>query len=949
MSEVADFTEQFDRCLMNEPAFCGAACPFGLDVRSFIKKIKQNRLSAAFQQYRDTVVFPAIVSKICDRPCESVCPLSGIDRAIDLRGLEEFVTSAYEYKEQESYNLPRKGKKIAVVGAGLSGLACALKLTQKKYDVEVFEAAGKIDETISSEIDLRFKNEEWTLKTGCRIESLDGLIETGYDAVYIATGERGNAFGLNDSVFGQCGPSEECLPAKTVPHTGAFEKFHSNRGGLHDLTADAGVCIIAGGALTGACDTYAIADGITAAAAIEAFFKTGILNTARPSDKTEMVLAPIHLERYKQNKNTAYENEAERCLVCRCDACMVYCDLPAYTVKWPPRIRDEVFATTLPGKAEVKATPAKRLINMDNLSGVFKDVCPVGIDMDGLLLAGRQSMHRQEKMPWAFHEFWLRDMEHANGETASLVIAKDVHDIANNESVIVNNESVIASEAKQSKAFAFFPGCQLGAASPALVQAAWDELLSLNDSVDTMPGHLAGLILKCCGAPVLWAGDEKLFEEVLVTIKKDWESLGKPTLVCACPSCMRIIDTYMPEIETISLYEVLPGTTAEKHSCSNMDCRAAEAALYDRISINDTEAARYDGRSTNERRNTPDDKRPWAVFDACAAARLPDGKKSDRLRNSVRMSAEAMGIKLLPLPIQENVPRCCGFGGQSELANPDFIKRVREDRTAESDLPFLCYCMNCREAFLKAGKESSHILELRYQKTGYESMRSPELSPSLRRVNRESLRSGLLRDARNDRADARNDSPSGFDLLFADGVIAKMDKNLILEDDVFAVIEHSIKTGEYVIYKETGLLSGTLVIGRTTYWVRFAEEKTAEKPVFTVFSAYTHRLAIEREAVWTDPRGDSGMVSANDAGESGMVSANDAGGSGTVSANDAGGSGFYCAKHDAELIETEAEFSYLGRFFKHNVLRCPVCGYVYITEELAGGRMREVEMALEDK
>jgi len=944
---------------MNEPAFCSAACPFGFDVRSFVEKVRQHRLSAAFKQYRDAVVFPGIVSKLCDRPCEKKCPLSGVDRAIDIRGLEELVTGTSEDKAPEAYNLPPKGKKIAVIGAGLSGLACALKLAQKKYEVEVFEAAAYIDESISEEINLRFKNEELILKTECTIDSLDGFFEAGYDAIYIATGTGGNHFGLcgnSDALKGTSDvPGETSgafLPAKTVPHTGASlkklgscESSHGSRGGLHDLAADAGVCIVSGGSLIGSEGVYAIADGIIAAASIEAFLKTGILNTERPSSKTEMVLAPIHLERYKQsvqnpqkmqkNINEAAAYEADRCLLCRCDACMTYCDLPAYTAKWPPRIRDEVFATTLPGKAEVKATPAKRLINMDNLSGVFKDVCPVGIDMDALLLAGRQSMHRQDKMPWAFHEFWLRDMEHANGEAASLVIA---------------------GKTKRSTALAFFPGCQLGAASPDLVKAAWDELLSMNDvllSANKEENLLAGLILKCCGAPALWAGDEELFMEVLGTIKKDWESLGKPALVCACPSCMRIFDTYMPEVETISLYEVLLDIKVLKQSNRDPDCRAADAARNDIAPVIASIA-----KQSGEGMNTRNDNGPWAVFDACAAARLPDTKKSERLRYSVRKIAEAMGIGLRPLPVQEEVPRCCGFGGQPELAGPNFIIEVREDRAAESELPYICYCMNCREAFLKAGKESLHILEMLYQGASEEGVRAPELSPSLRRANRELLRSGLLRSVRNDEGRACDDpsiviernnvtkqsaitgdeaGSTGFDLGFAEGVLTKMDKDLILTDDVRTVVEHTLRTGEYVIHPKGGLLNGSLVIGRTTYWASFTENctsftennaagrqtsKTEIEPRFTVTSVYTHRLAIVREAVWTDPRGDKYGDER---------------------------SGFYCAKHDTELIEMEAEFSYLGRFFKHMVLRCPVCGYVYIAEELARGRMREVEMALEDK
>ncbi len=56
-----------------------------------------------------------------------------------------------------------------------------------------------------------------------------------------------------------------------------------------------------------------------------------------------------------------------------------------------------------------------------------------------------------------------------------------------------------------------------------------------------------------------------------------------------------------------------------------------------------------------------------------------------------------------------------------------------------------------------------------------------------------------------------------------------------------------------------------------------------------------------------------------------------------------------CEHCNVEIVEMEAQFSYLGRAFRHKVGRCPVCGLVYIPEELARGRMREVEMTLEDK
>ncbi|MDO4176619.1 MAG: hypothetical protein Q4D99_03970 [Bacillota bacterium] len=56
-----------------------------------------------------------------------------------------------------------------------------------------------------------------------------------------------------------------------------------------------------------------------------------------------------------------------------------------------------------------------------------------------------------------------------------------------------------------------------------------------------------------------------------------------------------------------------------------------------------------------------------------------------------------------------------------------------------------------------------------------------------------------------------------------------------------------------------------------------------------------------------------------------------------------------CMKCDTNMEEMETTFSYLGRTFKHKILRCPSCGQVYVPEELAKGRMAQVESMMEEK
>ena len=59
--------------------------------------------------------------------------------------------------------------------------------------------------------------------------------------------------------------------------------------------------------------------------------------------------------------------------------------------------------------------------------------------------------------------------------------------------------------------------------------------------------------------------------------------------------------------------------------------------------------------------------------------------------------------------------------------------------------------------------------------------------------------------------------------------------------------------------------------------------------------------------------------------------------------------GWRCAKCDALLVPKKTTFSYLGMAFSHKALRCPKCSMVFITKELADGKMAEVEQMMEDK
>jgi len=485
-----------------------------------------------------------------------------------------------------------------------------------------------------------------------------------------------------------------------------------------------------------------------------------------------------------------------------------------------------VNATTLPGKAEIKATPARRLINMDNLSGVFETVCPVGIDMDGLLLAGRQSMHRQAKMPWSFHEFWLNDLEHADGESAALTLPYA-------KGTSFDRQVMTDHAALSGKPACFFPGCQIGASAPDLVLSVWKGLTQLAESGKL---NLKGLIARCCGVPAEWAGDEELFVAKLAAITHAWEELDKPVFILSCPSCMRVFEQHLPDIETKSIYEVL-AETGLPHPDGSVEARS-DAKAQD--AANDP-VARAPGT--------------WAVFDPCAAAQT---RRFQALRDSVRTLATTVGIGTAPLPLQESIPRCCGFGGQPDLADPEYAKYVALRRTEESDLPYLCYCSNCKDAFTKAGKKAKHILEILFPPAAPNPLHIPTVT--CRRQNRERLKSAL--------SGIEPQAEKGYDfaLEFTDELREKMNDDRILETDVYLTVSHMRRTGRSVFRPKTGTHSGSLRIGHTTLWVETGKSPNAwgvclagaygkdRKEIVPVVSVYSHRIAHVPEEVWNGVR-----------------------------------------------------------------------------------------------
>lgn len=729
-----------EHCLQNEPAFCTAACPFGLDVKDFIGKVQRGAFQAAYKAYMNTVGFPGIVAALCPEPCKGVCPRGTCGGAVEMRQLERAAIVHARNLEPASYNVPPKRKSVGIVGAGLSGLACALRMTTRGYDVTVFEKTSRIGghlhdllppESFLPEIERQFMFETFELKLDTEIRSLEDL---AFEVVYVATGAGGPDFGL-------------------VPDPGGA--FASTRSG-----------VFLGGSLAGRDTMGALVDGLRVSHALERFLKVGSMNHPAEVITTKLKLDPSRIppvpavnpakdQVYTQEEAIA---EARRCLLCACDACYRACDLMHYFRKFPKRIAEEIHLSVYPGTLDGNGTLATRLMSTCNQCGLCREVCPEGIDTGDLFLQGHRAMQAKGAMPWAWHHVFLEDLAFANDE-ASL------------------------SRGTSRSRYLFFPGCQLGASDPRYV----------TESYRFLRGHWpdTALLLGCCGAPAEWAGDEPRRDEVTAWIRSQWEAHGRPTVVLACPTCRQMFGRHLPELPTITLYELLL-----EH--------ATIPALPERETV--------------------------SVFDPCASRHDPD------VQQAVRRLAEKAGFDLQPLPRSGPLAQCCSWGGQVAVAHPPYAQFVVKERITAGDHPYLAYCSNCRDSFARAGKPVRHILDAVFGLSG------PERTPPTfteRRLRRLALKRELLAEFWNE---TLPEETPAMDLTIAPELRRKLSEACLLEADLAAVVEHCEQTGHKIVDPARGSFHGHRMIGPMTHWVEYRPDPGGG---FELLNAYAHRMAIE--------------------------------------------------------------------------------------------------------
>ena len=184
---------------------CQWACPAHTDVPKYIRLIAQGEFSDAYMVNRESNVFPGILGRVCDRPCEPACRRTRVeDKPVAICRLKRV---ASDHRDDITARLPKppskmNGKKIALIGAGCASLTVANDLLPLGYDVTIFEALDTTGGLMRTNIP-QFRlppnvlNEEIQyildmgadLKLNHRIESLKDFREkNNFDAIFVGTG-----------------------------------------------------------------------------------------------------------------------------------------------------------------------------------------------------------------------------------------------------------------------------------------------------------------------------------------------------------------------------------------------------------------------------------------------------------------------------------------------------------------------------------------------------------------------------------------------------------------------------------------------------------------------------------------------------------------------------------------------------------------------------------------
>lgn len=708
-------------CTREDPPACMASCPLHLDMRTVCAYGAKGDFKKAAGVIRAVTPFLYLLSKNCSRPCVSACRLSKLGDGIQLPVLEQACALYGGSGAVNRFMLPKKSQKTVVVGDDLSALACCWELGKKGYEVDWYTTCASMKEILTA----------WGLsdkEAASDLTAFDGLRITAKKQEKLQREDLEEMLSRADAGCVSFALGWEGLPEGIYQAEG--------KKAAEQLLAEA-----------------------KHAAFLAERYMQGVHTSLKREEKESRLFVTMDgvkgsrtlVDTEHVTKESAAA-EAARCIQCQCLECVKGCVYLQHYKRNPKAAIREIYNNM---SIVMGNHMANGMINACDECGQCKAACPNGFDYPDVCQIAKHTMVETGKMPGSAHEFALSDAQFSNGE-AYLAKPEPGYD---------------------SCRYLFFPGCQAAAVSPDTVEAAYADLRARLDGG-------VGLILGCCGAVAKWAAREDLFQEAQKQFQEQWERMGRPTVICACPTCRQIFEEYA-QISAVGIWEILLKSGVKP---------VAEGTV--------------------------------SIHDACGA------RGNEKMQADVRAFVEALGCQIEQMPLEGDIAPCCGFGGLVKYTNPEVSGKKAQFASARAKQRLLTYCMACRDQFSRAGVDTCHILELAY---GVEPGPVPDLSA--RRANRLKLKQRLLAKLWKEEFEMEK----MLLVVYADHVMDQMEERMILKSDVDAVLKAYEASEDAVYDEENRWFVTSLRLGNVTFWVKFTKDEAG----YTVHGAYSHRMTVE--------------------------------------------------------------------------------------------------------
>ncbi|HJD96611.1 pyridine nucleotide-disulfide oxidoreductase/dicluster-binding protein [Mailhella massiliensis] len=510
------------RCTQEAAPRCRTACPLDMDVRSFLECLAAGRTRDARKFVERHLPLPAVLTAVCDHPCENACLRRDLGGSLAVSALEKFCMKAAPQQSRPLIR-PPKAQNLAVLGAGLAGLTAAFDISHKGFSVTVYHEGPREEAMqrafpaldaapLAEELNALEKFHVRFVSAPLSLELLKEC-EKNFTAVFV-----------DASLCAFAPVREETDPITLLWHgkvcVGGWESTTPTGARFASASGQAGEGRKAGITL------QRVMTGVSLVASREGEERKDKLHT--PLDGVAP-LARVLPSEGGYTEGQARE-EASRCIRCACMQCVKECPFLQKYKEFP-----RVYARKLYNNASVVrgTRTANVIMNGCALCGQCEVICPEHFSMADLCLAARRDAVERDVMPVSAHEFALEDMAQASGPEASFFL----------------EDPAFAAEGRHGAAM-FFPGCQLAASRGEQVLAMYRYLRA------SLPGGVS-LYSSCCGIPAHWAGREGLFASHAETLRAVWEKAGRPEILTACSSCMSALALALPEASVVSLWEKL--------------------------------------------------------------------------------------------------------------------------------------------------------------------------------------------------------------------------------------------------------------------------------------------------------------------------------------------------------------------------------------------------------